>query len=253
MNKSHVAKIIIRLSEKYNQTPEVKIRINNSITNTGHGSIFLGSTYLENEKNGEECIRMLVGAHFSNNEQLKIGVFGGSCNKDEKTIYTVIRETIEEIFGISPSIQVLDNISDFLNKNTNYYYINPSSNGNSFSYIFDVSILGDFIIFLKDNNKSIGTILSYLITDDSLDESIQGKRYTIDLIKFMKERYIPKKIDTLTEIKYLSFASLNKLLDSIPSHNYNIFNFTNNRRERLEHQEFFNKHLQNDIYREILL
>ncbi len=266
ITSSRVAGIIHYLSNKYNQTAQKKLEINNSITNTGHGSVFLGSSsHLEG---GDRNIRMLVGAHFSGYGKLKVGIFGGSCDAGERTLFTVIRETIEEVFGIRPHSILLDLISEFLNMNPDYYYINASTDGRSFTYIFDVSILGDFIRIFESQRGAcrIPTIygykecFSYLVLGEAFEDasSFQGKirgasdEYTIDLIKFIRERYIPNKINSLTEIKYLSFVSLYKLIGSIPFGYYDVFNFTNNKRERLEHQTFFNRHLQKDIYKEIL-
>jgi hypothetical protein len=273
INTSKMSKIIVKLSTEYNQTPQNKIDINNSITNTGHGSIFLGSS--ARLENGDKNIRILIGAHYSSHGKLKIGVFGGRCERGELTIDTIIRETIEEIFNIIPNKTIIENIRGFLNTNTDYYFIVPTSSGRAYSYIFDVSVLGDFIKIMIDNNPNLliptinntmSNLSTYLIsnaqfTDESSFDGINNpssltylfsmfgfrNNPTINLIKFIKERKVGRKYRDehrqigLNEIRYLSFASLDKILDSISSRHYNMFNFTNNKRETLEFQDLFLK------------
>ena len=273
INTSKMSKIIVKLSTEYNQTPQNKIDINNSITNTGHGSIFLGSS--ARLENGDKNIRILIGAHYSSHGKLKIGVFGGGCERGELTIDTIIRETIEEIFNIIPNKTIIENIRGFLNTNTDYYFIVPTSSGRAYSYIFDVSVLGDFIKIMIDNNPNLqiptinntmSNLSTYLIsnaqfTDESSFDGINNpssltylfsmfgfrNNPTIDLIKFIQERKVGRKYRDehkqigLNEIRYLSFASLDKILASISSKNYNMFNFTNNKRESLDFQDLFLK------------
>ena len=93
---------------------------------------------------------------------------------------------------------------------------------------------------------------------------VVGTGNTINLVEFMRERYLSrkmfstfkdlgiKKASGLYEIKYLSFVSLSKLLDSVPSGSYDLFNFVKNTRERLEMQYFLIKLLNKDIIRVIL-
>jgi hypothetical protein len=273
INTSKMSKIIVKLSTEYNQTPQNKIDINNSITNTGHGSIFLGSS--ARLENGDKNIRILIGAHYSSHGKLKIGVFGGGCERGELTIDTIIRETIEEIFNIIPNEIIIENIRGFLNTNTDYYFIVPTSSRRAYSYIFDVSVLGDFIKIMIDNNPNLqiptinntmSNLSTYLIsnaqfTDESSFDGINNpssltylfsmfgfrNNPTIDLIKFIQERKVGRKYRDehkqigLNEIRYLSFASLDKILASISSKNYNMFNFTNNKRESLDFQDLFLK------------
>ena len=256
INSSFVSKMIIDFSRRYNQTPDIKRAINMSITNTGHGSILLGTS--SRLDNGNINIRMLVGAHFARHGKLKIGVFGGGCEGNEITIDTVIRETIEEIFNLKAEQLMIDGIRDFLNTNTDYYYIfQVSETTKAYSYIFDVSILGNFINII--NNIAFSDESSF-----SGRGQIVGTGNTINLVEFMRERYLSremfstfkhlgiKKASGLYEIKYLSFVSLSKLLDSVPSGSYDLFNFVKNKRERLEMQDFLIKLLNKDIIRVIL-
>ncbi len=274
---SKMSKIIVKLSTQYNQTPQAKRDINKTITNTGHGSLFLGSS--ARLENGDDNIRMLIGAHYSHGGRLKVGVFGGGCERDEITIDTIIRETIEEIFNILPHKQIIANIRDFLNTNTDYYFIVPTSSGKAYSYIFDVSVLGDFIKIMTDYDSSLGVpnknntltnLSTYLISDAKFTDessfnginnppiydlsylfSLVGLRYgpypTINLVEFMRERKVGRYYRNinrrvgLNEIRYLSFASLNKILASVPSGYYKIFDFTSNNRESLEFQSLFLK------------
>lgn len=283
MISSYVGQIIIDLSKRTNQTSEIKRAINSSITNTGHGCILLGSS--ARLDGGDRKIRMLVGAHFARHGTLEIGTFGGGCNRNEMTIDTVIRETIEEIFDFEVSQSMIDRIRVFLNINTDYYYIFQINETKlSYSYIFDVSILGVFIkiieeiyrpqkisyfiptnngmtnlyFFLKDNVK-----YSDLSSFDG-DNSQSGQNTTIKLVDFIKTRAISSKMQNnrrkmglkskpgLEEIKYMSFVSLSKLVASAPIGSYNIFNFNKNRRENLRMQNFLVSLLGKDIIRYIL-
>ncbi len=283
ITSSFVSQIIIDISRRANQTPDIKRDINRSITNTGHGSILLGSS--SRLEGGSRNIRMLVGAHFARHGTLKIGTFGGKCNRNEMTIDTVIRETIEEIFNIESSQIMIDRIRDFLNINTDYYYIfQASETTTAYSYIFDVSILGDIIriidqIYRQQNmvlnipaNDGFSNIDLFLdanvvFSDTSSFSGINpsyGPNSTIRLVEFMRSRYLSRGIfDTyrrmgirrpsgLDEIKYLSFVSLSKLLTSAPYGRYDLFNFTRSRRENLQMQVLLIKLLGKDIMRYIL-
>ncbi len=283
INSSFVSKMIIDFSRRYNQTPDIKRAINMSITNTGHGSILLGTS--SRLDNGNINIRMLVGAHFARHGKLKIGVFGGGCEGNEITIDTVIRETIEEIFNFKAEQLMIDGIRDFLNTNTDCYYIYQfSETTTAYSYIFDVSILGNFISIINDiyrpqnvaffipTNTDFTNINSYLHDNIAFsDESsfsgrgqVVGTGNTINLVEFMRERYLSrdmfstfkrlsiKRASGLDEIKYLSFVSLSKLVASVPSGSYDLFNFVKNKRERLEMQHFLTELLNKDIIRVIL-
>ncbi len=280
ITSSFVSQIIMDLSRRNNQTPEMKRAINNSITNTGHGCILLGSS--ARLENGDRNIRMLVGAHFSRHGNLKIGTFGGGCNRGEITIDTMIREIIEEIFNIEASSEMINRIRDFLNINTDYYYIFQVSDiKRAYSYIFDVSILGDFIRIiieiyrprniaffipaydgLSNLDLYLDTNVSYSDTSSFSGENpAYGPNSTIKLVEFMRTRVISRAIfetyrrlgirrpSGLDEVKYLSFVSLNKLILSIPSGSYNIFNFNKHRRENLRMQGFLIKLLSKDLIR----
>lgn len=264
-NNSYVARLILTISNIKNQTADIKRTINNKITNTGHGSIFLGSSsYM---KGGERNIRILVGAHFHSDE-LKIGLFGGKCNKDEKTIHTMIRETIEEIFNFKPSIEIILAIENYLNIHTNFYYIYKMENSNAYSYLFDVSILGNFIEIINSINNRLEIIfpypsgarfpiIKYLSNDNFSDmSSVYGKldgidtnNKTIDLITFMRERYINKRIYiySLNEIKYLGFPALGKILNSIDTMHYNLYNYTTRERENIKIDKLLYKFLTSSL------
>jgi hypothetical protein len=274
INSSHVNSIIRELSEKDGETPEIKRSVNNSITNSGHGSIFIGTS--GNYNGGDRNIRMLIGTHFAKRVPLKIGIFGGKCNRGELTIDTVIRETIEEIFNFKPRPIIIERIRDFLNHNTELYYIfQVSPDHRAYSYVFDVSILGDFIRIISNsgiiNNIPRQTadrnIAEYYVPNiEYSDLSSFNGNYpydsigsTISLSEFLKDRYISterarrERRDGLNEIKYLSFASLGKLVGAARSTGrYDIYDFVNNRRENLQMQDFLRNLLTKDIILEIL-
>ena len=278
-----LASIIIKqLSSVHNQTDEMKRAINRSVTNTGHGSIFLGSS--ARLENGHKNIRILVGAHFSRHGKLKIGIFGGKCEQGEETIDTMIRETIEEIFNFRASPLMIHYIKVFLNENTNLYYIHQMGNTHTaYSYFFDVSILGVFIKIIKSipkladvvllipTSEGLSNIENFLATNIRMRDlssfdgpSSEGSETTIKLVDFIKTRYISERLQSryrqmgirsqpgLDEVKYLSFVSLNKIVDSLPYEKYRLFNFVKHIRENLEMQKFLVKILSNDIIAEIL-
>ena len=275
IKSSHVSSIIREMSDKYGETPEIKRSINHSITNSGHGSIFLGTsgTY----EGGDRNIRMLIGAHFARSVPLKIGIFGGKCDAGEMTIDTVIRETIEEIFNYKPTPFMIEQIRNFLNENTQSYFIfQVSERHKAYSYVFDVSILGDFIRILSQIGRArnvayfisirngLRNIEEYYIPNVEFSDlsSFNGNHpyvgidSTIRLSNFLRDRYVSSRLRAhsgLNEIKYLSFASLEKLVASARNNGiYEIFNFTNNRREALVMQDFLRNLLTKDIILEIL-
>ena len=275
IKSSHVSSVIRELSEKYGETHEIKRAVNNSVTNSGHGAIFLGTS--GNYEGGDRNIRMLIGAHFARTVPFKIGIFGGRCDRGEMTIDTVIRETTEEIFNLKPTQYMIEEIRHFLNNNTQSYFIfQVSPNHKAYSYIFDVSILGDFIRIIRqlgrDTNISyyIPTKTGLTIINNYYKPNVEftdlssfngnhpyvGIDSTIKLSDFLKDRYVSSdRRDTsgLNEIKYLSFASLAKLINSAHMNGiYEIFNFTNNKRESMHMQDFLIKLLKKDIILEIL-
>jgi hypothetical protein len=276
ISSSHVNNIIRELSEKYEQTAEIKKRVNNStISNSGHGSIFLGTS--GNYDGGDRNVRMLIGAHFARNE---LGIFGGRCKLDETTLDTVIRETIEEIFNFEPIPIMIEEIRNFLNRNTQLYFIfQISEYHKAYSYVFDVSILGDFIRIIS----SMGIynipreIVNGIIADRNIAEYyVHNKEFTdlssfngnypfnsigstISLSEFLKDRYISRERALLSrqaglnEIKYLSFASLDKLVSAAGTTGiYKVYNFVNDKREKLVIQAFLKNLLLTDIIQDIL-
>jgi len=280
ISSSHISRIIRELSEKNGETPEVKLSVNNSIiANTGHGSIFLGTS--ANYEGGDRNIRMLIGAHFARSVPLNINVFGGRTERGEITIDTVIRETIEEIFNFNPSRTMIEEIRYFLNHNTQTYFIfQISETSRAYCYVFDVSILGDFIRIIS----SMGIIYNIpreiagrTIADRNIAEyyvpnieftdlsSFNGNHTyrsigsTISLSEFLRDRYISReralhgRRSGLNEIKYLSFASLGKLVVAArTSGRYEVYNFVKGRREILPMKDFFRDLLTKDIILEIL-
>jgi hypothetical protein len=248
-----ISNIILKLSYNKKQTADIKRYINNKKTDTGHGCIFLGSS---SNMIGEDAnIRILVGIHSNGN---KIGIFGGKSERGEKVIHTMIRETIEEIFNFKPILNMITMIEQYLNENTDYYYIQKMENSDAYSYIFDISILGDFINIMKyysNNNLKIKLpdpsdnklyLLNYISRDNFLDKSsVHGTvngisdELTINLTQFMIDRQIDNiykmsHSNSLNEIKYLSFPSLFKLIDSLSKEgSYNVYNQSTKRRERV--------------------
>ncbi len=267
INTSYVSILLKRLSTNHNQTPEIKKTINNSIFNTGHGSVFLGTS--AGYEGGDKNIRILVGAHFSD-DTLKIGAFGGRCNKGEPTIETVIRETIEEIFNFFPTLEMIKEIRHFLDENTELYFIlNLSENCNAYSYFFDVSILADFIRIISrykgiyviptfNGPKSLGNYyidnIQYRDLSSFGDNISGGSGSTIKLSDFLRDRFISKSItqDGLNEISYLSFPALKNLVDNKDKETYNIYIFGTKERKLLPMRSVLIKLLKNDIMKEIL-
>ena len=284
ITSSYAFNIIRNLSTIHNQTADMKRYINRTVTNTGHGSIFIGSS--SRLEDGDRNIRILVGAHFARHGKLKIGIFGGKCDPGEMTIDTVIRETIEEIFNFPASPAMVHYIRAFLNENPDFYYIyqvSESSSNPAYSYIFDVSILGDFIRIIKEipelqkvvllipANEGMANVENFLQTNINIKDRSSfdgphdvGLETTITLVEFMKVRYISWKLQKMQkdrgisrasgmdEVKYLSFVSLHKLVDAVPYQHYDLFNFTKKKRENLEMQQFLVKILIKDIIAEIL-
>ena len=283
ITSSIASHIIRKLSIRYEQTAEKKRYINSTVTNTGHGSIFLGSS--SRMEGGDRTIRILVGAHFARYGKLKIGVFGGKCEQDEMTLDTVIRETIEEIFNFKVSAKIIYYIRNFLNENPDFYFIYQiSDKTRAYSYFFDVSILSDFIRIISDtpalkkmnyfipSKDGLSNVENFLQTNISMKDRSsfdgpfsEGIESTIKLIEFMRARYISfrlkelyKKIGIYTEpgmdeVKYLSFVTLSKLLAAVPEGCYKLFNFPNNKRdEELQMQELLIKILKKEVINEIL-
>ena len=265
VNDSYILKIINTLNIITDQSPAEKNHINNKITNTGHGSIFLGSS--SSMEGGDKDIRILVAAQYTR-YGLKMSLFGGKCDAGEKTINTMIRETIEEIFNFKPSREIILSIESFIISKPDIYFIHKMENSDAYSYVFDVSILGDFIEIINSINNGMPLIIpypngriypliSYLSKNKYSDESsVHGKQSgssynTIDLIKFMKERYIDnhRKMppDSLNEIKFLSFPRLNNINRRISSGTYDIYNSNTKNRETIEIERIFLKILTSSL------
>jgi hypothetical protein len=137
-----------------------------------------------------------------------------------------------------------------------------------------VSILGDFIIIISTigrrnniayfipTNRSLTNIEEYHVLHIQFRDLSSfnganpspGTGSTIDLSRFLRERFIRKQPHRterrhgLDEIKYLSFASLSKLIESArTTGRYNIFIFGISERKNLEIQRFFRNALLNQI------
>jgi hypothetical protein len=231
IDKTSASTIIRTLSIKYNKTSQMKRDINNKKSECGQGCIFIGKN-----KEDSSNLRMLVGAHYSKDGKLKIGVFGGNNDAGELVIDTVIREAIEEIFNFIPTIYMIRMIRNYLNDNPDLYFIfQLNNNSNSYSYIFDVDILGTFVDII--NNREIKLYLSGSI---------------FNLNDFMINRQITtrRRITGLDEIKYLSFTSLNKLVEG--GKKYELFNYYTHTRETLEYKYIFIRVLQSQVIKDIL-
>ena len=197
--------------------------------------------------------------------------------EDDVIIDTVIRETIEEIFNFKATIYMIEEIRNFLNNNTQAYFIfQVSEHHRAYSYVFDVSILGDFIRIIsqlgRDRNTAyyIPTKTGLTIINNYYKPDVEftdlssfngnhpyiGIDSTIKLSDFLRDRYVSRDRrdrSGLNEIKYLSFASLAKLVYSAQTNGlYEIFNFTNSRREMMQMQDFLRNLLNKDIILEIL-
>jgi hypothetical protein len=129
----------------------------------------------------------------------------------------------------------------------------------------------DFKIHIYTDKEKRKTFENFLQTNINMKDlssfdgpNSVGTDSTIKLVEFMKTRYISwkflkmqkdmgiKKISGLDEIKYLSFVSLKKIVDAVPFQRYDLYNFTKNKRENLEMQQFLVKLLIIDIIDEIL-
>lgn len=235
--------ILNKLSSYHNQTTDMKIAINNTNAIAGQGSVFIGS--FDNE------LRILIGAHFGSKSvsepstEMKIGVFGGSNEANELIIDTVIRETMEEIFNYTPTPEMVKSIRDFLNTNTDYYVHQMTSN--SYSYIFDLNMLGEFIKRINAINSNVMipiktglvNLNNYLVDD------------IFNLVGFIIDRDIVQVAAKkgLYEVKYLSLPSLKNICST--ENKYSILNFNTKERQLLNYQPIFIK-LKESLLTEIL-
>ena len=159
----------------------------------------------------------------------------------------------------------------------NIFQVSP--NHIAYSYVFDVSILGDFIRIISSigvyniprepvhMTSADSNIAEYYVPNTEFTDlsSFNGNHpygsigSTISLSEFLKDRYISTERarrgrgNGLNEIKYLSFASLGKLVVAArTTGRYDVYNFVNNRRESLIMQDFLRNLLMKDIIMEIL-
>jgi len=271
-HKSFITQVINRINTINNQTIVEKTQFNNKVGG-GHGSLLLGSS--SSFKGGEKMIRILVSAQYrSNKSNIKISSFGGGSEPGEIAIHTMIRETIEEIFNFIPNKNIIVNIERYLLSDNviNDYYI--YDNDGSYTYIFDVSILGNFIdIIIKNGINRISLpvphgielkLIDYLdnstFNDLSSVDSTQiigseNKNLTIKLTRFMSDRIIDnyRFVHSLNEVYYISFPCLHDIINISKDHNeYYLYNYKINKRFTIEFLAYFKRMLTFPILKQIL-
>ena len=270
-----VTTLIIRMSTKNNQTRDDKRRISltQHFNKVGHGCIFLGSS---SSMGGDTRLRILLSAQYRyavGNTTLSLLNFGGKSEPGEDTITTVIREAIEEIFNFEPSSAILNQIKEYLLKDDilDLFYIIQGGTG-SCTYIFDVSILGNFIHIICKNepgkkiklpvpNPPQGPVVSkqinlidYLDTRKYLDFSSvdpdptkaqampagTNKNLSILLEKFMEDRVLtePHFKPGLNEVKFLSFSNFGSLYAEINNPDYHLKNSSTGLREPIPIKDY---------------
>ena len=225
-------------SKYINQINKKKIILNNDDIKQTAGTLFIGSTTKDPNN-----IRILVGLDTNN----KISSFGGKCNSGENKFKCALRETIEELFTLKVDDIDLNEIIDFLNKDplSNYAYVEL---GNKNVYLMDISILGDIIHILYNQNHIKLPIYNYLskyIKTPKINASVDydnnpntGIEYTFDILNYMKDfddyhdnhvKYASNKYKR--EIEYLSFPKLYNLYHTMTKNeNYALLNSKTNTR-----------------------
>lgn len=194
----NIIQIIKNISQTdISQTNKNKININNKI-NKNAGVIILFP-----HKNS---IYILCGI----TRQNKINTFGGLSENGESVIYTAIREFIEEVFNFIPSNKILNNVIKYITLNHDSYLV-YNFLGNSYTYIFDISIIENIIdICLKNNIK-------YIQLDHK--KYIKLKKYipNIKLDNFIQDRIITfrKSWNGLNEVPVLISIELFNLVNII--------------------------------------
>ncbi len=247
-----IQNIIDTLNNNNNQTNEIRLKINHKKVNTGHGAIFIGITDLS--------LRILIGIHYENNKingesGMNLNFFGGGSNFFEPVLETVIREVLEELFNINPLDKYVKQIFDYLCSPVmlNTYYIFKNKN-NSYSYVFNISILNDILKIICELSKEIQIKLPVdLIRFKTINICDYYKNNEFNLKKFLKDREIssPKKIKfhSLNEIKYISYPRLNELLKG--DSDYNIMNFKTGKRSRINYSKFMKNFMKKSLLKEI--
>jgi hypothetical protein len=215
-------------------------------------------------------LKVLVGVHFENNKlngekTFNVNFFGGSSEKNgEKVLKTVIRELLEELFNINPLDIYLKNIVNYLNSPLilSKYHI-FRNNTKSYSYVFNINILNDFVKILCGLSKKI--IIKLPITSikfkliNLCDYYFTSEGNKFNLIRFIKDREIEsnKKIsfNSLNEIKYISYVKLSELLledNSININvNINIVNFKSGTKTKINLSKFLKKFIKKPLLKDI--
>jgi len=182
------------------------------------GAVFLG--YLNDNK-----LRILCSKEQRkhNNKYIHVlNIVGGNIEPNETILRGLIREIIEEIFNIKVKKCYVDKIEEYI-KGIDCYEI-IKFNLDSYTYIFDISILGKFLEFLSEcGNKKYK---KYILKDN------------IDIINFIKERDIPNEIpeNGLNEVLSLGFEDFDKLKYNILNNplKCDFFNMKTNETEQLK-------------------
>jgi len=185
------------------------------------GAVFFG--YLNDNK-----LRILCSKEQRkhNNTYIHVlNIVGGNIEPNETILRGLIREILEEIFNIKVKKCYVDKIEEYI-KGIDCYEI-IKFNSESYTYIFDISILGKFLEFVsKCGNKDFD---KYILKDN------------IDIVKFIKERDIPTKIpkNGLNEVLSLGFEEFDKLKNNILN-NPSKCDFINMKTNEIEQLKCYN-------------
>jgi hypothetical protein len=224
-------RLIDSINKRTQQTTKERLDINNLVLYpSGHGAIFIG--YDNNNK-----LRILTGAEYKRGG-LEISFFGGSSNRGETVLQTVIRETVEELLNLNTTKLIVSKIESYLISNPNLYHIIRYSTS-AYSYVFDIDVLATFIQLIYSINNS--NIIVYLPINNMSRESIILNNYLIgndfNIVRFMQDREIQstKKIQfhSLNEVKFLSFPEIKNLIAELNTNTYNLMNMKTRKRINL--------------------
>ena len=194
---------------------QLNIKLNDITLHRTSGILFIGSP-----SDLPTDIHILVAV----DKKFEITSFGGNCHNFEISLKCAIRESIEEIFTLSPNPSGLDEIIKFLKIDPYLKYVYIESGEQNY-YIMDISILGDFIRILCDNRPNNGFTYLYknyvkkpffLNNYSSVDYSKSnntGVDYTFDILQYMKdfEKYHKKEFSNSyehKEVRWIAFISL---------------------------------------------
>jgi hypothetical protein len=160
----------------------------------------------------------------------------------------MIRETIEEIFNFKPSPAIIASIESYLNGHGSDSYQIVAYDRSSYTYIFDISTLGNFIEQMNNNGET--RFNKYMlrgsfppgdqssVTDNMFTNFIgcRSNSLTIDLPRFMQERPVPtvRPGHGLNEYYAIGFPVLDDLQTRArATGKYNFFNEVTKTRESL--------------------